>query len=147
MVYTPTPATDPKTQLRAGFTHHLNSKKHIHVVARLRMSNLPLRSECGRLDKLPRSKRTCTLCNTNSVEDESHLLTCPSYQHIRDLPQFSELSLYWNLLDPATSSPDIIINHRFNPPAHLWRTFATYLDRCLNLRQNLLQILPTTNPT
>ena len=142
---TPTPAPNP--QLRAGYLLHLHSKTHIHTIARLRMSNLPLRNECGRLNNLPRSQRTCTLCNTNSVEDEYHLLTCPSYQHIRDQPHFSELCLYWDLPDPATSSPDAIINHRFNPPPHLWRTFAILLNQCLNLRQDLLQILPPPIPT
>jgi hypothetical protein len=137
-----TPAPNPQTQLRAGFPHHLNSKAHIHAVARFRMSNLPLRSECGRLDNLPRSQRTCTLCNSNSVEDEYHLLTCPAYQHLRDLPPFSELCTFWDLPDPTTSTPDATINHSFNPPTHLWRTFATYLNRCLTLRQDLLQILP-----
>ena len=110
------------------------------------MSNLPIRNEC-RLNNLVRSQRTCTLCNTNAVEDEYHLLTCPTYQHIRDLPHFSQLRCYWDLPDPATSSPDTIINHRFNPPAHLWRTFATLLNQCLNMRQDLLQILPPPNPT
>ena len=109
------------------------------------MMNLPLRSECGRLSRLPRSQRTCTLCNTNSVEDEYHLLTCPAYQEIRDQPYFSHLRRYWDLPDPATSSPDAIINHRFNPPAHLWRTFAILLNQCLNLRQDLLDILPPPN--
>jgi hypothetical protein len=139
-----TPAPDPKTQVRASFQCNLNSKAHIHAIARLRMSNLPLRSECGRLSNLPRSQRTCTLCNTNSVEDEFHLLTCPSYQHIRDLPQFSDLRLHWDLPDHATSSPDAIINHMFNPPTHLWRSLAALVHRCLNLRQDLLQILPPT---
>jgi hypothetical protein len=138
---------DPKTQLRASFHHHLNSKPLIHAVARLRMSNLPLRSECGRLANLPRSERTCTLCNTNCIEDEYHLLTCPAYQHIRDRPLYSKLLLYWTLTDPATSSPDAIINHIFNPPAHLWRLFATLVNQCLSMRHDLLQILPPPNPT
>jgi sorting nexin-29 len=141
-----TPATDPKHQLRASFYYNLHSKPHIYTIARLRMSNLPLRNEC-RLNNLVRSQRTCTLCNTNSVEDEYHLLTCPTYQYIRDLPHFSHLRRYWDLPDPATSPPDTIINHRFNPPAHLWRTFATLLNQCLNMRQDLLQILPPPNPT
>ena len=139
------PAPDPKTQLRASFIYNLHSQAHVHTMARLRMSNLPLRSEIGRLAKLPRSQRTCTLCNTDSVEDEYHLLTCPTYQEIRDLPHFSNLRTYWDLLDPSTSSPDAIINHKFNPPAHLWRPFATLLNQCLNTRQNLLQILPPPN--
>ena len=142
-----TPAPNPHTQLRAGFLHHLHSKAHISAVARFRMFNLPLRSECGRLSNLPRSQRTCTLCNTNSVEDEHHLLTCPAYQHIRDRPYFSSLRNHWDLPDPATSSPDAIINHRFNPPAHLWRTFATLLNQCMSMRQDLLQILPPPHPT
>ena len=123
-----------------------HARTHAHTIARLRMSNLPLRSEIGRLAKLPRSQRTCTLCNTDSVEDEYHLLTCPTYQEIRDLPYYSNLRLYWDLLDPSTSSPDAIINHKFNPPTHLWRPFATLLNQCLNTRQNLLQILPPPTP-
>ena len=106
------------------------------------MSNLPLRSECGRLSNLPRSQRTCMLCETNSVEDEYHLLTCPTYQHIRDLPQFSHLRTYWDLHGPTTTSPDAIINHIFNPPAHLWRPFATLITLCLSKRQDLLDKLP-----
>ncbi len=86
---------------------------------------------------------THTHIHTNSVEDEYHLLTCPAYEH---LPHFSNLRLFWDHPDPTTSSPDAIINHRFNPPGHLWRPFATYLNRCLNMRQDLLQILPP-NPT
>ena len=140
----PHPSPDPSIQLRATFYHNLHSKAHIHTIARLRMSNLPLRSESGRLSGLPRSQRTCTLCTTNSVEDEYHLLTCPTYQHIRDLPQYHNLCQYWDLPDPAISSPDSIINHMFNPPAHLWRPFATLLNRCLKLRHDLLQILPPT---
>jgi hypothetical protein len=142
-----TPAPDPKTQSRASFSHNLNSKTHIHTVARLRMCNLPLRSETGRLSNLPRSQRTCTLCNTNSVEDEYHLLTCPTFKHIRDRPRYSELCLYWNLPDPATTTQDAIINHIFNPPPHLWRTFAALLNQCLNLRQDLLSIPASPHPT
>ena len=143
----PNPAPDPRTQLRAKFYYTLNTPAHIKAVARLRMSNLPLRSECGRLTNLPRSQRTCTLCDTTSVEDEYHLLTCPTYQHIRDRPDFANLRLYWDLPDPATTSPDAIINHIFNPPAHLWRPFATLLNQCLNMRRDLLQILPPPPPT
>ena len=142
----PTTPTDPKSQLRAGFCYHLHSKTQIHAVARLRMSNLPLRSECGRLANLPRSQRTCTLCTTNSVEDEFHLLTCPAYQHIRDLPDFSNLLLYWALPDPATSPPDVIINHSMNPPVHLWRPLATLINQCLTKRQELLKALLPPQP-
>ena len=138
------PSPDPKTQLRATFHFNLHSKHEIYAIARLRFSNLPLRSECGRLTNLPRSKRTCTLCNTHSVEDEYHLLTCPAYKHIRDLPQFCNLLLYWSLPDPSTSSPDSIISHCFNPPAHLWRPLAALINRCLSMRHDLLQILPPT---
>jgi hypothetical protein len=138
------PNPDPKTRLRASFQYNLHAKHEIFAVARLRLSNLPLRSECGRLTNLPRSQRTCTLCNTHSVEDEYHLLTCHAFAHIRDHPQFSNLLLYWSLPDPSTSSPDAEISHRFNPPAHLWRPLAALINRCLSMRHNLLQILPPT---
>ena len=107
------------------------------------MINLPTRSETGRILKLTRSQRTCLLCTTNLVEDEYHLLTCPTYKPIRDLPEFSDLRAYWNTPDPATTSPDAIINHKFNPPGHLWLPFATLLTKCLHKRRALLKMQDT----
>jgi hypothetical protein len=137
------PHPDPKTQLRASFHYCLHSKHHIHNVARLRLINLPTRSETGRILKLKRSQRTCQLCTTHLVEDEYHLLTCPAYEPIRDLPEFSDLRAYWNTPDPATTSPDAIINHKFNPPGHLWLPFATLLTKCLHKRRALLKMQDT----
>jgi hypothetical protein len=133
------PDPDPKTQHRASFLYCLHSREHIQNVARLRLFNLPIKSECGRLSKLKRSQRTCTLCTMNSVEDEYHLLTCPTYQPIRDLPRFSKLRTFWDLPDPTTTPPDAIINHKFNPPGHLWHQFATLLTQCLRKREELLK--------
>ena len=96
----------------------------IYAIARLRFSNLPLRSETGRLSNLPRSQRTCTLCTTDTTEDEYHLLTCPTLQPIRDLPEFSQLITHWSLTSPATSNPDATMNHVFNPPPSLWHHTA-----------------------
>jgi hypothetical protein len=137
------PDPDPKTQLRASYLHCLHSKQLIQNVARLRLFNLPIRSECGRLDNLKRSQRTCLACKTDSVEDEYHLLiTCSIYNDIRGHPQFSDLRTYWDLPDPATTHPDAIINHRFNPPGHLWHPFATLLTRCLHQRRKVLNPPP-----
>ncbi len=56
---------------------------------------------------IPRSQRTCTLCNTNSVEDEYHLLTCPTYQYITVLSNWR--SLVRRVLKTPLSSPKIVV--------------------------------------
>ena len=133
------PAPDPKTAIRASFHYNLHARQHIYAIARLRFSNLPLRSETGRLSNLPRSQRTCTLCTTDTTEDEYHLLTCPTLQPIRDLPEFSQLITHWSLTSPATSNSDAKINHMFNPPPSLWRSLASLLTRSLSLREETLR--------
>jgi hypothetical protein len=58
--------------------------KHRVDLTRLRLSSHSLHIETGRHTDTPREDRTCTLCMTNTIEDETHfLIQCPIYQDIR----------------------------------------------------------------
>ena len=60
--------------------------KHRTDLTRLRLSCHSLNIETGRYTRpeTAREDRICTLCNTNTVEDETHILVnCPCYENIR----------------------------------------------------------------
>ncbi len=45
---------------------------------------MPLRIETGRFSNLKVEDRTCLICNSNSIENESHILfECESYANER----------------------------------------------------------------
>ena len=76
-----------------GFEKYLTDitcMKHRVDLTRLRLSSHSLHIETGRHTATLREDRTCTLCVTNTVEDETHfLIKCPIYQDIRteNMPQ------------------------------------------------------------
>ena len=64
----------------------ITNVKHRVDLTRLRLSSHSLNIETGRhtKPKTDRVDRICTLCNTNTVEDETHVLVnCPCYSDIR----------------------------------------------------------------
>ena len=66
--------------------------------AKLRISAHTLQIELGRyaVPKVPACERFCKLCNTNSVEDETHfIMSCINYSQERDL-LFNNLNSYTN---------------------------------------------------
>lgn len=63
------------------------NKSNRSALAKFRCGVAPLRIETGRYgrNRIPVHQRTCTLCNSTNVEDESHvILKCPLYQDLRD---------------------------------------------------------------
>lgn len=76
-------------QLVVGLTpaEHLRtslSRGKRSLVSQLRCGILPLKLEIGRYLRIPLEDRLCELCNTDSVEDESHfLLVCPALRDVR----------------------------------------------------------------
>ena len=77
-------------------------KKHRSAYAKFRCGVAPLNIELGRYRQSPVEQRLCPMCDTNNVEDESHvLLVCPLYNDIRNSlydaivlkhPDFNELN-------------------------------------------------------
>ena len=55
------------------------------ALAKVRCGVAPLRIETGRFSGTPEDERLCTLCNTNEIENELHVLTqCEFYNDIRE---------------------------------------------------------------
>ena len=65
-------------------SEHKNEKKR-HNYTRFRVSAHRLNIEVGRYCKppIPAEKRLCTMCETDSVENEYHLFSCTKYEDIR----------------------------------------------------------------
>ena len=62
----------------------ITNVKHRVDMTRLRLSSHSLHIETGRHRNIQRQDRICTLCNNNTVEDETHvLINCPVYHDIR----------------------------------------------------------------
>jgi hypothetical protein len=56
------------------------------LVAQFRFGILPLQLETGRYSNISIEERLCTLCDTNSIEDEIHFLcSCPLYVNERNI--------------------------------------------------------------
>ena len=54
-------------------------------MSKLKCGTLPLSLEIGRYTDVDIEDRTCTVCNSNDVEDEEHfLLKCPKLEDLRD---------------------------------------------------------------
>ena len=55
-----------------------------NALTKLRLSSHQLAIESGRHRGIERQNRKCTLCTTNDIEDEYHMvLICPQYQNLR----------------------------------------------------------------
>ena len=56
------------------------------LLSQFRCGVLPLATETGRYKQVPRHERYCSMCKTNSVEDEIHFLChCNFYKVLRDV--------------------------------------------------------------
>jgi hypothetical protein len=63
---------------------YITNIKHRVDLTRLRLSSHSLNIETGRHTSTQRENRICTLCNTNTIEDETHVLVnCPMYNDLR----------------------------------------------------------------
>jgi hypothetical protein len=84
----------PKLRLYKTFKQEFKTEKYVlsninrsdrSFFAQLRFGILPIHVETGRFTRKPLDERTCNICKNSEVEDEEHfLLTCDTYQHIRD---------------------------------------------------------------
>ena len=73
---------------------HLHRRKR-SLLAKLRLSILPLQVVTGRYDNTPLDNRLCKLCNLYKIEDEKHFITeCPTYSdHITELYNAASLKI------------------------------------------------------
>ena len=97
--------TYAKVKTGKGFEDYLSLIKHIETrtaLTKIRLSNHDLMIETGRHQGIILNQRTFSLCNSNDIEDEAHLLLlCSTYSALRrelfnavelNIPSFSLLS-------------------------------------------------------
>lgn len=98
---------NPKLEDKKYLSILTSLKKKINI-AKVRTNSHEFHSEmgCWTIPKTPWVERICQLCESMSVEDESHfLLECPVYNHIRS--QFPNLCYNSNLHDLLTCHGDL----------------------------------------
>ena len=85
--------------------------------------------------KIPLQERTCTLCDMNFVEDESHfLIICPTYKHLRDklFPHDA-----YTISDPIKTSISLLNDNDTTNVCNI----ATYIEEALAYRNDLNNLL------
>jgi Reverse transcriptase (RNA-dependent DNA polymerase) len=108
---------------REGFAYHVNHPQQIRTLATFRMSAHHLNIERLRhkVPAVPRSRRFCSCCNAQAVEDEMHVLECPRYGALRDM-----------FLDGHTQTPmtDATMYAVMNPTTpDGWKRLAVFLHK------------------
>ena len=96
-----------------------------------------MRIETGRHNKTPENLRTCYLCNSNQIEDESHFLFSCKHYHDTRKKYFDEINdKYRNFTDLDNISKIMFLFNNVDP--FVCRTIAAYIyDSMLN-RQSML---------
>ena len=84
------------------YVQSIMSRQYRSALAKFRCGVAPLALETGRYTNTPAERRFCTLCNSNSIESEAHvLLHCDLYKDIRSelFLSLSHLVQSFNALD------------------------------------------------
>ena len=84
---------------------------------------------------MARHNRLCTLCDTQSREDEMHILECPFYQDVRDR--------YHRLFPAGFERVDEASMRAVMSPGpdegDKWRLLADFLSCCMSVRKEALE--------
>ena len=90
------------------------------ALSRLRCGNFGLRIRNGAWIKEPKELRTCRFCQSNTIEDEMHILCgCHFFQNLRTKllndVQFEAPAIRWNLLDDLEKIKTMMENEQIVP--------------------------------
>ena len=115
----------------------IKNVRHKKQINTFRLGNHNLRIETGRHNKTPENLRTCYLCNSNQIEDESHFLFSCEHYHDTRKKYFDEINdKYRNFNDLDNISKIMFLFNNVDP--FVCRTIAAYIyDSMLN-RQSML---------
>ena len=107
----------------------------IQALARFRMSSHDLNIVRGRHAQVARHNRVCTLCDTQSREDEMHILECPDYQDVRD--RFIGLfPAGFQQIDEASMR---VVMNPGRDEGDKWRMLADFISCCMSVRKGALE--------
>lgn len=107
------------------------SKSNVNMIVRLRGGYLRISVNEGRWLKIPRERRICTMCNSNLVEDEMHVLfECTAWSGFRvGLNRF-----------PSFKDRDLVTLFK-TPEKSFMNKLAKYLKTVMEERANIIAIL------
>jgi hypothetical protein len=118
-----------------GFTRHLHIPTQIQALARFRMGSHDLNIVRGRHAQVARHNRVCTLCDTQSREDEMHILECPAYQDVRD--RF--MGLFPAGFEQVDEASMRVIMNPGRDEGDKWRMLADFISCCMSVRKGVLE--------
>ena len=98
------------------------------AITLMRTRSHMLKIETGGWLKIDATKRICTSCNMQAIEDEAHVtLTCPAYEHIR--------ADFQQLIKGYTTFADLLLQIEPSPTA-----LGTYFTRVLEHHKTITGI-------
>ena len=105
------------------------------LLAQLRIGVLPIHIETGRFRNVKPEDRVCQICDSNSIEDEFHLVCiCSFYAKKREVLYNSITSKNHEFISmPDKEKIVYIIKHE-------WKLLATYLNNVWNKRNAKLYV-------
>jgi len=109
----------------------IHNRKERSILSQFRCGILPLKAETGRYTQIPLELRHCLLCDTSSIEDESHFFfDCTYYNDLRQnfIQKVSEVYPYFVQLS-NTEKLKLCMNHS------LIKITAKFLCDCYSKRQ------------
>jgi len=114
----------------------ISNREHRSVLSKLRAGVLPLEIETARWRAIPANERLCKLCNSGSVEDESHFVfDCTVYS--------SQRSYFFDLIEiehPGFALKTVSDKWRCLMSQNLVNAFAKFVHSIYNLRQQTMYI-------
>ena len=100
-------------------------------ISRMRCGTFPLEIEKGRVRNIPVERRTCKMCDTNSVEDEIHfLIHCPKYTEKRN-KLFENICVTFRNISGLSDTDklcELLSNHKLS------KLVANFIADCYHIR-------------
>ena len=109
------------------------------ALIKLRISNHKLMIELGRYNQVPRENRTCPVCRSTQIEDETHFLFhCPKYTSLRNEFYNKIKSQLPNILFLPINELIIKLMNTSNYFVNIY--FIKFISSCFDFRNNLLSV-------
>ena len=128
--------TDTK---KTEFLDAIVNPLHRTAINKFRLGNHQLRIETGRhtVPKTPENLRICSLCQSNDIENESHVLfSCAFYNNLRSkvFDEISEKYQFFKVLD--LNSKILFLFNSIDP--FICRSVASFVFHIMNFRHKML---------
>ena len=124
-----------KTQFQAEpYIFKIHNRRERSLLSQFRCGILPLKIETGRYNQIPVELRLCLVCDTFSIEDESHFLFhCSFYNDLRQI-FYQKISETYPLFTQKNDSEKLKLLMNEN----VVKITARFISDCYSKRQNAI---------